>query len=50
MSGILTKNNKCIDTENRLVGAGEMGEGGQRYRLLVVSKSWRCHVQHGDYS
>ena len=34
------------------VGTGEMGEGGQKVQIsrYKVIKSWRCNVQHDDYS
>ena len=25
----------------------EMTKGGQRYKLPVISKTWRCNIQHG---
>ena len=54
-----TKQNKFIDTKNRLVvvrgtgwGVGKMGEGGQKVQTssCKISKSWARDVQHGNYS
>ena len=51
------KTPKLIDTETRLkanrrqkVWVGEKGEGDKQVQIAVISKSWGCNVQHGDYS
>lgn len=55
--GIKPKQTKTIlssQRDNTLVvardgGVGEIGEGGQKVKLLLVNKSGRCNVQRGDY-
>ena len=33
------------------MAVGEMGKGGQQAQTpsYIISKSWGCQVQHGDY-